>query len=93
MATAVFESKSYLTGFIKDISASGCRVEVDAKHQGTSIKAGPVYLKINTAFDEPTIVKGLIRNQHQIDDGRFSLGLSFEEDEVLIRFLTTLAIV
>ena len=83
----LFDNKTAVTGYIKDISSGGCRILANWEDSKPEINKVPVYLNVTIARDSHIILKAEIRNKNRINPTTVAIGLSFIENENLELFL------
>lgn len=89
---ALFDSKTEVSGYIKDISSGGCRITAEWPQHHSSIQLVPVYIKVTLADGDNLIIKAEIKNQQREDPITVSLGMMFIQDEILADLLKRLSI-
>lgn len=89
---AMFDAKTEVSGYIKDISAGGCRVTATWPEQHKNIQQVPVYIKVTMANGEVAILKADIKNQQREDPATVSLGMMFIANAQLDKLLNHLSL-
>lgn len=74
---ALFDAKTAINGYIKDISQGGCRIAAEWIEGQSNIQLVPVFIKVNTAKNSNIIIKAEIKNQTREDPETVSLGMMF----------------
>lgn len=88
----LFDAKTEVSGYIKDISTGGCRITATWPEQHKNIQHVPVYIKVTMADGEIAILKADIKNQHREDPATVSIGMMFIKDAQLNKLLGQLAL-
>ena len=89
---ALFDAKTEVSGYIKDISSGGCRISAEWPQHHSTIQLVPVYIKVTLANGESLILKAEIKNQQREDHVTVSLGMMFIQDDTLNKLLDQLSI-
>ena len=89
---ALFDAKTEVSGYIKDISAGGCRIMAEWPPHHSNIQLVPVYIKVTLANGDSLIIKAEIKNQQREDPATVSLGMMFVADDHLNKLLDQLSI-
>ena len=92
LSCALFDAKTEVSGYIKDISSGGCRITAEWPQHHSSIQLVPVYIKVTLADGDNLIIKAEIKNQQREDPITVSLGMMFIQDEILADLLKRLSI-
>ncbi|NVK24039.1 MAG: flagellar brake domain-containing protein [Gammaproteobacteria bacterium] len=87
ISSALFDNKTAITGYIKDVSSGGCRIMANWDDSNPDINKVPVYLNVTVSNGSHIVLKASIRNQNRITPATVSIGLSFVEDDNLQQFL------
>lgn len=88
----LFDAKTEVSGYIKDISSGGCRVTVTWPEQHKNIQQVPVYIKVTMPDGRGAIIKAEIKNQQREDPATISLGMMFVPDPQLDKLLDQLSL-